>query len=268
MVTNMDKLENLYSYLKNLGKVAVAYSGGVDSAFLLKACVMALGCDNVIALTANASASPMREIDESSALCENLGVTQIKFDFDQMSVYGFCDNLVDRCYTCKKALFMAMKTIAKAKGFEYVAEGSNLDDDFDYRPGHLAIAQLDIKSPLRDNQLSKAEIRLYSRDLGLKTWSKPSMACLATRFEYGEKITLEKLQMIDKAENELVDLGFSQVRVRVHGNIARIEILKDEMNKILPLSDKIDKDFKALGFDYVSVDLAGYKQGSMNINIG
>lgn len=264
----MDKLEDLYNYIKNFGKVAVAYSGGVDSAFLLKVCVEALGAKNVIALTANASASPQREIDESGALCQQLGVLQIKFDFDQMSVYGFCDNLVDRCYICKKALFMAMKTIAKTKGIDVIVEGSNLDDNADFRPGHRAIAELDIKSPLRENELSKAEIRLYSRDLELKTWSKPSMACLATRFEYGEKISLEKLKMVDKAETLLVDLGFSQVRVRVHKNIARIEVLPNEMEKLLLVADKINTQLKALGFDYVTVDLQGYKQGSMNINIG
>lgn len=263
----MDNLEKLYSYIKSLGKVAVAFSGGVDSTFLLKACVNAVGAENVVAITALASASPSREISCASKYANAFGVKHIAFDFDQMQVEGFCQNPADRCYFCKKALFIKMIELAKENGFIHILEGSNLDDNLDYRPGHRAIDELGIKSPLRQAEFCKADIRKCCKQMGLEVWSKPALACLATRFVYGEPITLEKLKMVDEAENFLNSLGFVQVRVRVHQNIARIEILQNELEKLLPFAKQINEKLSAIGFDYVTVDLAGYSQGSMNINI-
>lgn len=261
------KKEALTNYICNYKKIAVAFSGGVDSTLLLKICIDTLGKDNVLAITANATASPSREISEAGDFCNNNGIKNIAFSFNQLDVDGFCNNPVDRCYICKKALFIKMKEIAKEKGFEHIAEGSNLDDNNDYRPGHRAIEELGILSPLREAELTKIEIRMLSKELNLKTFSKPSMACLATRFVYGDTITKEKLKMVDMAENILADLGFKQSRVRIHQNIARIEILPDDIEKILTVRDRVNDELSKLGFDYITLDLSGYKQGSMNINI-
>ena len=263
MVTKYDTLRE---YIKSLETVAIAFSGGVDSTFLLKAAHDVLG-DKCVAVTARSCLFPTRETDEAKAFCEREGIRQIIVDFEPFNVDGFAQNPENRCYLCKTALFKKMLAEAEKLGIKNIAEGSNTDDIGDYRPGLIAVAELGIKSPLRYANLSKSEIRELSKDLGLDTWSKPSYACLASRFVYGETITNEKLGMVGDAEQLLHDLGFIQARVRIHGMMARIEIMKDDFSKMLGVSDKIYDHLKSLGFTYVSLDLGGYRTGSMNETI-
>ena len=183
-----------------------------------------------------------------------------------MNIDGFAQNPKNRCYLCKRELFEKIITLASENGIEYVAEGSNMDDNGDYRPGLIAVAELEVKSPLRACKMTKDDIRALSKYLGLPTWKKQSFACLSSRFVYGETITEEKLGMVDKAEQLLLDMGFHQVRVRIHGMMARIEIEPSEFPLIMQEEnrDKITKYFKSIGFTYVTLDLMGYRTGSMN----
>ena len=259
------KKQKLEDYVRSLGKVAVAFSSGVDSTFLLKVCKEVLG-ENAMAITIKTCSVPERELKESAAFCEKEGIKQIIIELDQMAIEGFEDNPPDRCYICKKALFSKMISVATECGFDNVAEGSNMDDMGDYRPGMKAILELNVLSPLREAGLTKADIRALSRELGLPTWNKPSFACLATRFVYGEKITTDKLRMIEKAEQRLMDFGFSQFRVRIHGNLARIEVDPSEFGMIMSLgtASSLNEHLQELGFKYVTLDLGGYVTGSMN----
>ena len=261
----MEKLQNLREYLKNLRSVAVAFSSGVDSTFLLKLAKDVLG-DRVLAVTATSCSFPKRELKEAIAFCEKEGIRQVVCESEELSIEGFAQNPRNRCYLCKKELFGEILEIAKEHDIEAVAEGSNMDDNGDYRPGLLAVAELGIKSPLRACNLTKADIRALSRYLNLPTWEKQSFACLSSRFVYGETITEEKLGMVDKAEQLLLDMGFHQVRVRIHGMMARIEIEPQEFEKLMKEENrtKIVKELKQTGFTYVTLDLTGYRMGSMN----
>ena len=259
------KHEKLKDYLRELGSLAVAFSSGVDSTFLLKTAHDVLG-DKVIAVTARSCSFPKRELDEAAAFCREEGIVHVIFDSEELEIEGFSKNPVNRCYLCKRELFTKMVTVAKEYGIAHIAEGSNTDDDGDYRPGLTAVAELGIKSPLRYAELSKAEIRRLSQEMGLPTWNKQSFACLASRFPYGESLSAEKLSMIDKAEQVLLDMGFHQVRVRYHAGLARIEPDQDGF-KLLEdraLRERIYSEFKQLGFTYISADLLGYRTGSMN----
>lgn len=259
------KKQKLEQYLWELGRVAVAFSSGVDSTFLLKVAKDVLG-EKAIAVTAKSCSFPNRELKEAEAFCEKEGIRQIIFESDELSIEGFRENPKNRCYLCKKELFRKIIKVASECGIENVAEGSNVDDNGDYRPGLIAIAELGVKSPLRYAGLTKEEIRTLSKEMDLPTWDKPSFACLASRFVYGETISEEKLKMVEKAEQLLLDLGFRQMRVRVHGNIARIEVLPEEIGKLTDekVRNTVYNTLKGLGFDYVTMDLAGYRTGSMN----
>lgn len=260
-----EKQERLKSYLQDLGSVAVAFSSGVDSAFLLKTAHDVLG-KNAVAVTAKSHFFPKRELTEATDFCRSEGIEQIIAEIDELDIEGFRQNPPDRCYLCKRALMTMITEAAEKRGISYVAEGSNIDDGGDYRPGMKAVAELGIKSPLREVGLTKAEIRELSRELKLPTWDKPSYACLASRFVYGEEITEKKLFMVEQAEEKLFDMGFRQVRVRIHGNLARIEIEKSEFDKLLvsATADRITQYFHEIGFLYVTLDLDGYQMGSMN----
>ncbi len=259
----LEKYNDLKEYIKSLGSVAVAFSGGVDSTFLLKTAHDVLG-DACVALTVRSRSFPKREEEEAEKFCVGEGIRRITIDFDELSVNGFAANPKDRCYLCKSDMFKKIRAAASEAGTENVIEGSNADDEGDYRPGLRAIAEQNIKSPLRAVGLTKSEIRTLSRELGLKTWDKPSLACLATRFPYGETITEEKLKMVGDAEDFLIGLGFKQLRVRIHDRLARIETEPEEFPKMLAVSDKVGEYLKRLGFAYVSLDLQGYRTGSMN----
>jgi uncharacterized protein len=265
MNEQIEKLEQLKQYFASLGSVAVAFSSGVDSTFLLKVAHDVLG-EKVIAVTAESCSFPKRELNEAKEFCEKEGIRHFVCHSEELEIEGFAQNPKNRCYLCKRELFEKIKKIAEENGISYVAEGSNLDDNGDYRPGLLAVAELGIKSPLRDCGFAKADIRALSKELGLSTWEKQSFACLSSRFVYGETISEEKLNMVDKAEQLLLDMGFHQVRVRIHGLMARIELMPEEFPKLLSDENRIRiaEAFKEYGFTYVTMDLLGYRTGSMN----
>jgi uncharacterized protein len=263
--TPAKKLLALKAYLNNLNSVAIAFSSGVDSTFLLKVAHDVLG-DQVVAVTARSCSFPVRELKEAEEFCRKEGIRHIIVDSEELDIEGFRHNPRNRCYLCKHELFTKIIAIAQENHLAYVAEGSNMDDNGDYRPGLKAVAELHVVSPLRYVGLYKEEIRQLSKELGLTTWNKQSFACLSSRFVYGEEISPEKLSMVDKAEQFLLDMGFTQLRVRIHGTIARIEVGQDEILRLAApeIRRQVSEALHGLGFSYVTLDMDGYQTGSMN----
>lgn len=264
-MNTLQKMELLRQNIKNSGRLAVAFSGGVDSTFLLKTAKDVLG-EGAIAITVKSDAFPKRETAETEEFCKKEHIFQVICDFKPLEIEEFAQNHTDRCYYCKRKLFQKITGIAREQGIVHVAEGSNTDDLADYRPGLKAVEELGILSPLKEAGLCKSDIRLLSKELGLSTWEKPSCACLASRFVYGETITAEKLHMVEQAENFLTGLGFLQIRVRIHGDMARIEALPEDFERFFQGKNRqaVDQTLKEIGFSYVSLDLQGYRTGSMN----
>lgn len=261
------KYHRLKKILTEMKKVLVAYSGGVDSTFLLRVALDTLGRERVIAVTARSETYPSIELKAAKKMAEAYKARHIIIDSEELEIPGFKDNPPDRCYYCKKELFGKLRRIADGEGIKYILDGSNHDDLRDYRPGMKATKEFGVRSPLMESGLKKDDIRKLSKNLQLDTWDKPSFACLSSRFPYGKEITKEKLRMVDLAENYLRKLGFKQLRVRYHEDIARIELGQRDMEKIFKersLLEKIVKRFKKIGYLYITLDLEGYQTGSMN----
>jgi len=259
------KFQKLKDNLRNLGSVAIAYSGGVDSTFLLKVAADVLG-DKVIAITAKSSTYPEREFKEAVKYIKDIGAKHIVIISEELEIEGFAKNPVNRCYFCKKELFSKIRKVADDNNIKEVLDGANVDDISDFRPGMKAARELQVISPLKEAGFTKNDIREMSKILGVPTWNKPAFACLSSRFPYGNEITVEKLSMVERAEQFLLDLGFRQIRVRHHEDIARVEVNAEERNKFfdIEMMDKVGNELKKIGFKYVTLDLLGYRTGSMN----
>lgn len=263
------KFRALEKILQKMGSVLIAYSGGVDSTFLLKVAHDVLG-EKAIAVTAASETYTKSELNDAKKFAEQIGARHIVIKTSELNIKGFAENTAERCYFCKRELFSKLAEIARENRINFVLDASNYDDLDDYRPGMNAAKELGIRSPLVEARLAKQDIRELSRQLKLPTWNKPSMACLSSRFPYGSEINARKLGMVEKAEEILKRIGLRQVRVRHHNEIARIETGRQEMKLLLnPQSlEKVVKDFKKLGFAYVTLDLQGYRSGSMNEVLG
>lgn len=261
----MQKKQHLLSIISEYGSLMVAYSGGVDSTFLLAAANEALK-KNLVAITAKSPVHPLRENKAAAAFANRLGVEHIIIESKEMNQPSFRANTKDRCYLCKQYVFGDILKIARDRGIEHVAHGANLDDLEDFRPGFVAANEMGVKAPLVDARLTKKEIRALSKKLNLPTWNKPPMACLATRIPYGTPIKIKDLKMVEQAEDVLFQLGFDSCRVRLHDKVARIEVDLEAFTKMLDqeVRRRIVEKFRAIGFFHVALDLEGYRQGSMN----
>ncbi len=258
------KYKKLKKILQEMESVAVAFSGGVDSTLLLKVAFDLLG-EKVVAVTSRIETSPIENFDEAKRLADIIGVTHQLIETGELSNEEFVKNNPDRCYHCKKVLFSTIRRYIEKLGLNYVVEGSNYDDLDDFRPGMRAIKELGVRSPLLEAELTKKEVRELSKRLNLPTWNKPAFACLASRFPYGTRITKEQVAMVGEAERYLGQLDFKQMRVRQHDErTARIEIMPEDMGFFLENREKVVAYFKQLGYTYVTLDLMGYRTGSMN----
>ncbi len=264
-MTADNKLERLREIVAELESVAVAFSGGVDSTFLLKVCHDALG-DRCLAVTVTSELYPAFEFDDAKRLADEMGVELLTVETSQLDIENFRENPPNRCYYCKKELFGTLLELARERGLKHVVDGANADDTHDFRPGARAASELGVRSPLKEAGLAKDDIRRYSREMGLSTWDKPSFACLASRFPYGTTITADSLDMVAQAEQALRKLGFRQIRVRHHGTVARIELPPEDIARALDLKTRqtILEKVRAAGYRYVTLDLQGYRTGSMN----
>ncbi len=260
-----EKLKKLRNILAKTDKAILAFSGGVDSALLLKIAHDVMR-DRVIAVTSESPIHPSIDLEDAKKVAANIGVKHLIVRTREMSKEDFLENPPHRCYICKKTIFSAIQQMASTQGIYVILDGSNADDDNDYRPGIQALEELDVRSPLKEAGFTKTEIRQLSQRLNLHTWNKPAMACLASRIPYGDRITVEKLKRIDKAETYLREQGFKEVRVRDHEGLARIEVNPDRIPLLVKTStlEPIAETLKSLGYQYVTVDIQGYRTGSLN----
>jgi len=258
-----EKLERLRTTLRDFGTVLIAFSGGVDSTFLLRIAVDELGAQ-AVGCTARSETYPEREFREAVDLAESMGARHVVLETNELDIEGYRDNPPERCYYCKHELFRGLVELAETEGLAVVCDASNADDLNDFRPGRRAATELGVRSPLAELGFTKNDIRNLSRDLNLPTWSKPAFACLASRFPYGDSITAEKLLSVDRAENLLREFNLGQLRVRHHDTIARIEVLPESFPEVVRQAEAIVAALRECGFRYVALDLAGYRTGSMN----
>ena len=260
------KYDRLREIVRGLGSTLVAFSAGVDSTLLLRVCVDELGPDRAVAVTAVSESYPSHELTQAKRLARDFGARLVLVDTHELEDENYASNPNNRCFYCKQELFTTIFPVAEREGLKTVVYGANLDDTGDYRPGMQAARQLGARAPLLEAEMGKPEIRAVSRALGLETWDKPAFACLSSRIPYGERVTEEKLQQIDRAEIALVGEGFRQVRVRHHGEIARIEVPPGELARFFEggRNERVSRALKQIGFRYVALDLQGYRSGSLN----
>ncbi|GLB61495.1 ATP-dependent sacrificial sulfur transferase LarE [Cytobacillus sp. NCCP-133] len=258
------KEQQLKEILSEMGRIIIAFSGGVDSTYLLKVALDTLGEKNVLAITADSESFPPSELEETIRIAKALNAPHQIIEMSELSIPGYSENDSNRCYYCKKGLFENLYPIMIEKGYHNLTFGLIKDDLGDHRPGVKAAIEKNVRGPLAEAELTKEDIRILSKELGLDTWDKPSLACLSSRIAYGEKITIEKLRKVDEAEQFIKKFGIKQVRVRVHNEIARIEVDPGEMKQLFPYYPQVSEQLKLIGFKYVTMDLDGYKSGSMN----
>lgn len=258
------KLTQAIKLLNEMRRVVIAFSGGVDSTFLLKIAIDTLGRENVLAVTADSETYPFEELQEAKRLAKFLGAKHVVIETSELNIPGYSENTSNRCYFCKKNLFENIIPIMEEHGYKNAAYGLIADDLGEHRPGTRAARELSIRSPLQEAGLYKDEIRTISQEMGLPTWDKPSFACLSSRIAYGEQVTIEKLRRIEKSEKTIRQLGIRQVRVRTHGNIARIETDPEDMAILIENHKEVSQVLQEFGYSFVTMDLTGYRSGSMN----